>query len=49
MNGLAVLGEMDKAVPVSVQRFSEISESNEGVLIRINGVVGETVNIAVAD
>ena len=42
-DGLAFLGEEDKFVPVSKQRFSEISRDYRAM--KVSGVPGETVHL----
>lgn len=42
-NGMTVLGEVDKMVPVSQQRISNISFTQSGVAITLRGTAGENV------
>ena len=51
-NGMAVLGEIAKAIPVSSQRFASIAETtteggSKGLTIGLIGSEGEVVTIAV--
>jgi len=45
-NGYALLGELDKTVPVNVQRFGEITVTSNLITLQLNGVPGEIVNIS---
>ena len=48
-NGMYLLGEMGKFVPVSEQRFVSIDETEDEVNIRVTGVPSETVSVTVYD
>ena len=52
-NGLALLGEENKLVPVSPDRFTNVSASNTTGTARLEveaiGAAGETVSVLVAD
>ncbi|KAA0148739.1 hypothetical protein FNF29_06521 [Cafeteria roenbergensis] len=47
-SGHALLGEMDKYVPVSPLRFTDLVASDDGFSVRVTGSEGETVNVYVA-
>lgn len=45
-NGWALLGEMDKWVSVSRQRFNNLQYTTDSIAVEISGEVGETVNVS---
>ena len=47
--GYTLLGELNKIIPVSEQRFSDIIVSDNTVMVKVNGVPTEKVPITVYD
>ena len=47
--GYTLLGELNKIIPVSEQRFSDITVSDNTVTVKVNGVPTEKVPITVYD
>jgi len=47
-NGFSILGELEKAIPMSEQRIGEIVILQDSLTIQLFGVVGEKVVISVA-
>ena len=47
--GYTLLGELNKITPVSEQRFSDITISDDTVTVKVNGVPTEKVPITVYD
>ena len=48
-NGVTLLGELNKIIPVSAARFSDVTISDNDVMIKINGVPSEKVSVALYD
>jgi hypothetical protein len=46
-NGWTLLGEQDKWVPLAAARFMDVTTLPIGLIIKIHGAPGETVNVAV--
>lgn len=46
-HGLILLGELNKVVPVSEARFSEIIVTADDAMVRVNGVPTEKVPVSV--
>ena len=44
-NGVTLLGELNKIVPVSAARFSDIILSDNDVMVKVNGVPSEKVPV----
>ena len=47
--GYTLLGELNKITPVSEQRFSDITVSDNIVMVKVNGVPAEKVSVTVYD
>ena len=47
--GYTLLGELNKITPVSEQRFSDITVSDNAVMVKVNGVPTEKIFITVYD